>query len=132
MTVTARQNDTQQVHYIRANVAFNSVASGTQVSMGAALPANAVVLYTSVGIQTAFNAATTNVLIVGTAADPDALVAAAGADETAVGVTNVVPATLGGIMSSSVDTELFWTYTQSGTAATTGAATIVVAYVPNL
>lgn len=132
MTVTARQNATQEVHYIRANVAFNTVASGTQVSMGAALPANSVVLYTSVGIQTVFNAATTNVLIVGTAADPDALVAAGGADETAVGVTNVVPATLGGIMSSSVDTELFWTYTQSGTAATTGSATIVVAYVPNV
>lgn len=131
MTVTARQNATQEVHYIRANVAFNTAASGTQVSMGAALPANAVVLYTSVGVQTVFNAGTTNVLIVGTAADDDALVAAAGADETAVGVTNVTPATLGGIMSSTVDTELFVKFTQSGTAATTGAATVVVCYVPN-
>jgi hypothetical protein len=131
MAVTARQNATQEIHYIRANVAFNSVASGTSVSLGAALPAGAVVLFTSVGIQTVFNAGTTNVLIVGTGSDDDALVAAGGADETAVGVTNVVPATLGGIMSASADTELFWKYTQSGTAATTGAATIVVAYVPN-
>src|SRR6476620_7426321 len=104
MAVTARQNATQEVHYIRANVAFNTAASGTQVSMGAALPANAVVLYTSVGVQTAFNAGTTNVLIVGTAADDDALVAAAGADETAVGVTIFSPSTLGVIMSSSVYT----------------------------
>ncbi len=132
MTVTARQNATQEVHYIRANVAYNSAPSGTQASMGAALPANAQVLYTTIAVQTAFNAASTNVLIVGTAADDDALVAAAGADETAVGVTNVVPATLGGIMSSSAEVELFWKYTQSGTAASAGAATIVVAYVPNV
>ena len=131
MTVAARQNATQEIHYIRSNIAFNTVASGTQVSMGAAVPANAQILYTAVAVQTVFNAASTNVLIVGTAADPDALVAAGGADETAVGVTLVAPATLGGIMSSSADVELFWTCTQSGTAATTGAATVVVAYVPN-
>ena len=132
MTVAARQSQLQDAHFIRVNVAFNTSASGTQVSLGAALPANAVVLYTSVGIQTVFNAGTTNVLIVGTAADPDALVAAGGVDETAVGVTNVVPATLGGIMSSSADTELFYTFTQSGTDATTGAATITVVYAPNI
>lgn len=131
MPVTARQNALQGVHYIRANVAFNTAASGTSVSMGAAIPAGAVVLFTSVGIQTVFNAASTNVLIVGTAGDDDALVAAGGVDETAVGVTNVVPATLGGLMSSSADVELFWKYTQSGTAASSGVATIVVAYVPN-
>jgi hypothetical protein len=132
MTVTARQNEHQVVHFIRANVAFNTAASGTQVSMGAALPANAQVLFTTVAVQTVFNAGTTNVLIVGTAADDDALVDAAGASETAVGVTNVLPATLGGIMSSTADIELFWKFTQSGTAATTGAATITVAYVPNI
>ncbi len=131
MAVTARQNATQEVHYIRADIAFNTVASGTQVSMGAAVPANAQILYTAVAVQTVFNAASTNVLIVGTAADPDALVAAGGVDETAVGVTMVAPATLGGIMSASADTELFWTYTQTGGAATTGAATICVAYVPD-
>ncbi len=132
MAVTARQSQLQDTHFIRVNVAFNTVASGTQVSLGSALPAGAVVLYTSVGIQTVFNAGSTNVLIVGTAADPDALVAAGSVDETAVGVTNVTPATLGGIMSSSADTELFWTYTQTGGAATTGAATITVVYAPNI
>lgn len=129
MTVTARQNEHQVVHYIRKDVAFNSAPSGTQVSLGSALPANAVVLFTSVGVQTVFNG-TSPTLIVGTAADPDALVAAAGADETAVGVTNVVPATLGGVMSSSADVELFYTLTNA--SGTTGAATITVAYVPNI
>lgn len=128
MTVTARQNATQEVHYIRANIAWNSRPSGTQVSLGSALPANAQVLTTYVGVQTVFDGSA--VLIVGTAADPDALVAAAGADETAVGVTAVPPATLGGIMSSSVDVELFYTLTNA--AGTTGAATVVVAYVPNV
>jgi hypothetical protein len=131
MAVTARQLEHQVLHYIRSNVAYNTAASGVQVSMSSALPANAQVLFTTVAVQTVFNAGTTNVLIVGTAADDDALVDAAGASETAVGVTNVTPATLGGIMSSTADVELFWKYTQSGTAATTGAATITVVYAPN-
>ncbi len=131
MPVTARQNATQQVHYIRKAIAFNTAASGTAVSMDAAIPAGAVVLYTSVAIQTAFNAGSTNVLIVGTSGDDDALVAAGGADETAVGVTNVTPATLGGLLSASADTELFIKFSQTGTAATAGAAIITVAYAPN-
>lgn len=118
-------------HFLRRDVAFNSAASGTQVSMGT-LPANAIVLRTVVAIRTAFNAATTNVLIVGTAGDDDALVAAAGVDETAVGVTSVAPATLAGLMSSTADTEIFWKYTQSGTAATAGAATIIVEYATDM
>ena len=69
MTVAARQNATQEIHYIRSNIAFNTVASGTRVSMGAAVPANAQILYTAVAVQTVFNAVSTNVLIVGTAAD---------------------------------------------------------------
>lgn len=131
MTVTARQDHTQQVHYVRANFAFNSAPSGTQVSLGAAVPANAQILGTTIARQTAFNAGTNNNIEVGTAADPDALVSSTSI--AAVGSTGrTAPATLGGIMSSSADVELFYTYTQSGTAATTGAGTIVVEYVPNV
>lgn len=122
----ARQYHTRQTHFLRKDVTFANT-SGTQYSMGK-LPANAVVLRTVIGITTVFNAATTNVLIVGTSGDDDALVAAAGVDETAVAVTSVVPATLAGKMSATVDTEIFVKYTQSGTAATTGAAWVVVEY----
>lgn len=130
MGAVARQSHLQVVHYLRADVAYNTASSGTAVSMGM-IPANAFVLSTDISIQTAFNAGTTNVLIVGTSGDDDALVAAGGVDETAVAATRVTPATLAGRLSSSADTEIFWKYTQSGTAASAGAATIVVAYVPD-
>lgn len=125
----ARQLPWQVTHYLRRRVTFADV-SGTQYKIGT-IPANALVLRTVVSIQTAFNAGTTNVLIVGTSGDDDALVAAAGVDETAVAVTSVAPATLGGLMSASADTDLYTKYTQTGTAATTGVATVVVEYVPD-
>lgn len=116
------------VHVLRKDVNFDTAASGTPLKMGT-LPQGAVVIGTTIGIKTAFNAATTNVLIVGTAADDDALVAAGGVDETAVAVTRVAPATLAGAVAASADTDIFVEYTQSGTAATAGAAWVAVEYV---
>jgi len=131
MTVTARQNDTQQEHFIRYNLAFNSApATAIQLSVGSAVPANAVVTSVNVAIQTAFNAGTTNTLDVGTAGAPTALVSAQALGS--VGVTPVAPATLGGIMSSSVDTELFVRYNYTGTAPSAGAAVVTIFYVPNI
>ena len=129
MTVTARQDHTQQVHFIRYNLAFNSAtASAVQLSVGAAIPANAVVTAVNVAVQTAFNG-TTPTADVGTLAAPTALVSAQAL--TSVGVTSVTPATLGGIMSSSVDTELFVRFNYGGTPSA-GAATVVIFYVPNI
>lgn len=131
----ARQVEEQTTHYIRTEVAFNTAPSGTAVSFGAAIPKGAIVVRTIASIQTAFNAATTNVLIVGTAGDDDALVDAATAgasfDETSATLQTARPATLAGLLSATQDTEIFWKYTQSGTAATTGAATLIVEYIPN-
>jgi len=126
---TARRYHTSQTHYIRRKIDFNTAASGTQVEIGR-VPANAAVLRTVVSVTVAFNAATTNVLIVGTSGDDDALVAAAGVDETAVGVTSVAPATLAGVLSTSAATTVFAKYTQTGTAATAGSAIVTVEYVP--
>lgn len=114
-------------HALRKDVTYANT-SGTQYKIGR-LPKGATVLRTVVGVTTAFNAATTNVLIVGTAADDDALVAAAGVDESAVAVTSVAPATLAGAVAPSADTDIYVKYTQSGTAATAGAAWVVVEYV---
>lgn len=116
------------VHALRKDVNFDTVASGTPILMGT-LPKGAVVLGTTVGIKTVFNAGSTNVLIVGTGADDDALVAAGGVDETAVAVTRVAPATLAGNVASAADTDIYVEYTQSGTAGTTGAAWVAVEYV---
>lgn len=115
------------VHAMRKDFDY-TVVSGTQYKIDT-LPKGAVVIGTTVGIKTVFNAASTNVLIVGTAADDDALVAAAGVDETAVAVTRVAPATLAGNLAPSADTDIYVKYTQSGTAASTGAAWVVVEYV---
>lgn len=122
----ARQLPFQATHYLRRRVTFADV-SGTQYKMGT-LPTGAVVLGTSVAVTTVFNAGTTNVLIVGTLADDDALVAAAGVDETAVALTRVAPATLAGAVAPTADTDIYTKYTQSGTAATTGVAIVIVEY----
>ena len=126
MATGAREYQTRQVHYLYRDVTIADT-SGTQYSMGK-IPANAVVIGTTVGVTTVFNATTTNVLIVGTSGDDDALVAAAGVDETAVAVTRVAPATLAGRLSTTAEVEVFTKFTQSGTAATTGAAWVVVEY----
>lgn len=129
MAVTARQNEHQTTHYIRANIVWNQAgATAIQVSTGSALPANAVVLRTVVGVQVANNG-TTPTLDIGTAAAPTALVS--GASIATVGVTSVVPATLGGIMSSSADVELFSRVNFTGSPSA-GAATAVIEYVPNV
>ncbi len=125
----AREYHTRQTHFIRYDHTFDAAASGTAIKIGA-IPKNAVVLRTVVSVQTAYNAGTTNVLIVGTSGDDDALVAAGGVDETAVAATSVAPATLGGLLSSSADTDIYVEYTQSGTAASAGASSIVVEFVP--
>ena len=114
------------IHGLRKDVAY-SVASGEAIKIGT-LPKGAIVLRTVSGVTEAFDAGTTNVLIVGTAADDDALVAAGGVDETAVAVTSVAPATLAGNVAASADTDIYVEYTQSGSAATAGNASVVVEY----
>lgn len=126
MPTGAREYHSRQTHYLYRDVTFADI-SGTQYSMGK-IPANAVVVGTIVGVTTAFNAGTTNVLIVGTSGDDDALVDASGVTEGSIGVQSVNPATLGGRLSTSAEVEIFTKYTQSGTAATAGAAWVVVEY----
>lgn len=99
-----------------------NVASPYTVSLGI-IPAGAIVLATIVEVITAFNAGTTNVLVVGTGATADAFVAAADVNEGAQGTTVVSHST-----TLSADTEVFAKYTQSGTAATAGQARCTVLY----
>mgnify|MGYP000727010344 CR=1 FL=1 len=134
-TNPVRHPEDTGMQYVRRTVTFNmtdtgGAAIGTNpgIPMGA-LEAGAIPLYCHVTIETAFNAGTTNVLIVGTLADDDALVAAAGVDETAVALTRVTPATLAGLVAPTADTAIYTKYTQTGTAASAGEAIVVVEYV---
>ena len=81
--VAPRQPITQQVPYMRAAVAYNTLNIGTagKVPLGT-LPGGAIVTHMIVKVVTAFNAATTNVLTVGTAASADAVLGAADINET--------------------------------------------------
>lgn len=127
--VAPRSPHTQQTPYFRASVAFNTRNIGTTglVPLGT-LPAGAIVSHAIVKRTAAFNATTTNVLTVGTAADAAAVIADGDADETTIGTT-VVWGCAG--YTADVATPLFVKYTQTGTAATTGAATIILFFVPN-
>lgn len=128
MVTAIPANRPQDVSYIRQVVNFNDTGIGTAdtVVVGV-LPAGCEVIDCQVNIQTVFNAGTTNVLTVGTSAGSDADIVAAGdVDEvTATGSWKV----LRGIgMSVTTDTTIYAKYTQTGTAATTGKARIIIAY----
>ena len=128
---SARQNSTQQVHYLRFAVNYND--SGIANGVGKQwLPKGAVITGTSVYVGAAFNAATTNVLTVGTNVSAyDNIVATGDVNEANATLTqNIVPsgAALGPL---AADAQVFVKYVQTGAAATAGSAVVVIHYVPN-
>jgi hypothetical protein len=128
----ARQFHTQQTHYLRFPVTFNEANIATGVVKGT-LPAGSQILDIGVNITTAFNAGTTNVLVLGSTAGGTNIATNA---ETVPGTLGFKRCTTGCALSPlaaplSADTDVFAQYTQTGAAATAGAATIVIAYIPN-
>ena len=126
----ARQLEVQATHYLRRDVAFNTngVASGVLIGT---VPAGSKIVDISIYIDTVFNAATTNVLQGGTTGTGTNLFTSTDAAPTAAGYkTAANGANQGRGLVFAADTDLFVSFTQTGTAATTGAATIVVEFVP--
>jgi len=109
---------------LRLDVAFDTASIATGVSMGT-VPDRAIILPHHVNVTTAFNAATTNVLIVGTATDDNHYVAAGDVDETTIAFTSNITT---GCEEVSAITEILVQFTETGTAATTGAATVIIPY----
>jgi hypothetical protein len=125
----ARKNDIQLVHYLRFKVNFNDTGIASGVGMQT-LPQGALIVGTDVFVTTLFNAGTTNVFVVGTTAAGTDIVAAADVTEgTAGAYLNCKPNAATSWVPLPADTQVFATYTQTGTAATTGAAYVVVKYV---
>jgi hypothetical protein len=125
----ARNDGSQNVHFIGKDIVYNTVGIGTAdtVKVGR-IPAGSFLIQALVRITTAFNAATTNVLTVGTSAGSDAdIVGASELNEAATGVTVVLT---GSALTFASDTDIYVKYTQTGTAATAGAATIIITYIP--
>lgn len=124
---TARQYHTQQVHYLRKSFTFAD--DGLTLTLGK-VPAGAIVINAGVVVSTAFNAGSTNVLDIGTEADPDGF-----ATDLALGTIGRVPAdelaTSNDIGPYAADTTLVAVVDLTGTAATAGAGEIYVEYIPD-
>lgn len=131
MTIAARKPYQPLVAYIAKSVAYNTPNIGTadMVQIGT-LPANCIVTGAIVRVGTAFNAGTTNVLVVGTSGGSNADIVAAGdVNEGATGTTLI---TTGLGLSITADTPIYAKFTETGTAATAGAADVVVTYIPSI
>jgi hypothetical protein len=130
MAGNARQFHTQQTHYLRLPFAWNTtnVASGVKVGT---LPAGARVLRQTTYIETAFNAGSTNTVSIGYSAGGTDILNAGPAGSQAM-LTTAVPIAANSGVNLSADTDVFVTYAQTGGAASAGAGTVVIEYVPNV
>lgn len=126
---TARNYHQRMVHYLTKSVTYSDagIADGDAVKFNASLPKNAFITETYVDVKTVFNAATTNVLTVGTnTATTNNIVAAGDVNEASAQMFEVTGV---GVLDTSTELDVYAKFTQTGTPATTGAADIVVAYV---
>ena len=113
------------VQFIQGTIAFDTSGAATGVAMGT-LPANSYILDIMVKVDTVFNAGSTNVLTVGKTGTLNAFVAAADVNEASATAQRVTTG-IGSIGSTAVPVLI--AYAQTGGAATTGAATVTIAYV---
>lgn len=134
-TKSGRSMHEPVVCHISRRVQFNTPGIGADFTVEVGhLPEAAICLAGLVVVHTAFNAATTNVLTVGTDTGNDEFF-----DASTSGAT-VTEGTAGAYSSSLVPGYTVGTggevvyvkYTQTGTAATTGDATVIITYVPRV
>lgn len=123
-----RRDSRQLVNSLKKTVNFNDAGIATGVAFDNSLPQGSFITQVLCEIVTVFNAATTNVLTVGTvAAAYNNIIAAGDVNEGATGVTAVATG-LGRSLTAAGDVTPFAMYTQTGAAATTGQAVIVILY----
>lgn len=113
------------VGHIRRTVEWDDAGLDAGIAIGA-LEAGAIPLRAGVLVETAFNAGTTNVLVLGSAADDDGLVTSVNAGAGATGVKIGTGAQIG--IPLAANTVFYARYTQTGTAATAGKATLWVEF----
>lgn len=109
------------------NLAQFGNATNGRVPIGA-LEAGAVPMHCHVYIETAFNAATTNVLEIGTIDDDDGFCTSANAAAGSTGWKDNQKGALSGIPLAA-DKIVYARFQQSGTAATTGKAVVTLYFV---
>lgn len=126
--VAARQDPRQVANTLKKTVNFNDTGISTGVAFENYLPQSAFIMRVLVEVVTAFNAGTTNVLTAGTVgAAYNNIVSAADANEAVVGVYDVTRG-IGRGLTAAGNVLPFAMYTQTGTAATTGQAIILIEF----
>ncbi|MCA8902093.1 MAG: hypothetical protein KDA53_12670 [Hyphomonas sp.] len=127
--MTAREYHSRQVHYMTKSVSYSDagIGNGGLVKFNNQLPPNAFHTKTIVDVKEAFNAATTNVLTVGTnSTTTNNIVAAGDVNEASAQVFEVAGV---GVLDTSTPLDVYVKFTETGTEATAGSADIVLEYV---
>ena len=117
--------NTMQTHYLRATLTH---LSGTGNIVLGVVPPGSIIVRAGVVISTAFNAATTNVIDIGTNADPDGF-----ATDLAAGTIGLIVAdelATSNDLYTTTDVTIVCSYAQSGTAATAGVGHVFVEFIP--
>jgi hypothetical protein len=122
---TARELSLQVKHYFRKGFTY---ADDGQVLTVGTLPAGALISKPDSGVyvNVAFNAGSTNVLDIGTAANDDLY-----ATDLALGSIAFVPLDEAVSMVVAADTTITATVDLTGTAASAGEGEIVICYIPD-
>ena len=137
--IPTREGDGQQIYYYRLTVNYNDPRIASGVWFGT-IPKGSYIFAIDAYVTTAFNAGTTNVITLGATSASANEVLASGITAGSTGVYHLTSAAgLGTVVTnnSTYQTALYGAvplyvkYAQTGTAATTGQVTIVIAYVPN-
>lgn len=128
---SARQLPIQAAHTARFTVNYNDAGISSGVAK-VTIPLGAFITNVQCEIVTAFNAATTNVLTVGTNATSYNDIIAAGDVDEAVAANNDVTRGRGRSIAATAAKTVYAKYTQTGTAATAGVAVVVITFEANL
>jgi hypothetical protein len=147
MTIPPRVLHEQLTHVIRFDIAFNAIqndqvhntaalaaaalALGVQIGT---LPPGAVPVSTNIYADQAFNNGTTNTASVGFTATGTDLVSAAALGSQAAVITAAPIAAVAAAkaVTAAAGQPVYLSTSQTGTAATTGRATVIVTYHPAL
>jgi len=124
----ARQLHTQQVHYYRKAFALLDLPTGVEVDI-ATLPAGSIIQDAYVVVTTAFNSSVSDLLDMGTNADPNGFMSAVSV--ASAGKKSADDLATSDDLYSANEVTVSLTRTESGTAATAGALIAVILFIPN-
>jgi hypothetical protein len=126
MTVAVpRQYHQQMIHYLRKD--FTYADTGKNLLMGA-IPAGSLIIkpISGINVHTAFNGSGTDLVDIGTLADPDLY-----ATDLAAGSVGFAALDEAVSMYVAVDTDLYVTFTDTNGDATAGVAQAIIAFIPS-